>query len=187
MKNKLFNLHLFNPDTTVFPKMVFKKKFDTHLFMNLEDWFNNEEDYRDLQCFLQAINEPYLYCAIPDAYKCSDLKIENTVSHASFVKAYCTNHQDKNNPIGRRISPDGFWYGESEDWAIVSDLINNIYIVGLNHDAALNFKADFPNKYFDAQAYIERLLNENAQLENPIDMHNAGVKAWTEAFLEMYK
>ncbi|MFM2266821.1 MAG: hypothetical protein RL757_262, partial [Bacteroidota bacterium] len=84
MKKKLFNLPLFNPNTTVFPKMVFKKKFDAHLFMNLEDWFNNEEDYRDLQCFLQAINEPYLYCAVPDCYHCSDLKFDISKTHSEF-------------------------------------------------------------------------------------------------------
>jgi hypothetical protein len=109
MKNNLFNLNLFNPKTTVFPKMVFKKKFDTHLFMNIEDWFNNAGDFNDLRCFLQAINEPYLYCAVPDFYNCPDLKIDTTKSHAEFVVAYTTNKKDKNNPIGMRISPEGFW------------------------------------------------------------------------------
>jgi hypothetical protein len=186
MKNKLFNLNLFSLEHTVFPKMVFKKKFDTHLFMNLEDWFDNAEDYRDLQCFLQAINEPYLYCAVPDFYNCPDLKIAVTKSHAEFVAVYTTNKKDKNNPIGMRISPEGFWYGQSGDWAIVSDLTNNIFIVGLNRDAALNFKADFPDKYFDAKGYIERQLKANRRLGNDINTQDAGVKDWMDAFIKMW-
>jgi hypothetical protein len=188
MKKTLFNLELFNLKRAVFPKMVFKKKFDTHLFMNLEDWFNNAEDYRDLQCFLQAINEPYLYCSVPDIYNCPDIKIEITKSHAEFVAAYTTNKKDKNNPIGMRISPEGFWYGKSGDWAIVSDVINNVFIVGLTHDAALNFKADFPDKYFDTHAYVERELNMYAQLSDGdgVDTNNTSVKAWIEDFIKMY-
>jgi hypothetical protein len=183
----LFNLELFNPKTTVFPKMVFKKKFDTHLFMNLEDWFSNAEDYRDLQCFLQAINEPFLYCAVPNFHKIPDLKFDISKSHAAFVAAYMSNPKDKTDPIGMRNSAEGFWYGQNGDWAIVSDLINNVFIVGLNRDAALNFKADFPDKYFDAQEYIERQLKSNVILGNEIDTQVKGVKDWMDAFLKMYK
>jgi hypothetical protein len=187
MKKTLFNLDLFSLEKTAFPRMVFKKKFDTHLFMNLEDWFNNAEDYHDLQCFLQAINEPYLYCAVPDFYNCPDFKIDITKSHAAFVEAYTTNEKEEGKPtIGMRISPEGFWYGQSGDWAIVSDLVNNVFIVGLTHDAALNFKADFPNKYFDAHKYLARELNMNAQLSNVIDTQDAEVKAWMDDFVKMY-
>jgi hypothetical protein len=186
MKKTLFNLKLFNPKTTAFPKMVFNKKFDTHLFMNLEDWFNNAEDFNDLRCFMQAINEPYLYCSVPDFYKYPDLKFDMSQSHAEFVAAYTSNPKDKNDPLGMRNSPEGFWYGESGDWAIVSDLINNIFIVGLNRHAALNFKADFPDKYFDANEYIKRQLKSNSILGNDIDTNDAGVKEWMDNFIKMY-
>jgi hypothetical protein len=186
MKNKLFNLKAFNRKTTVFPKMVFKKKFDVHLFMNLEDFFNNAEDYNDLQCFMQAINEPYLHCAVPKFYDFPDLTFDISKSHTEFVAAYTANPKDKNDPLGMRNSPEGFWYGDSGDWAIVSDLINNIYIVGLNRDAALNFKADFPNKYFDANEYIKRSLNANSILGNNIDTVDGDVKKWIDDFVKMY-
>jgi hypothetical protein len=186
MKNKLFNLNLFNPKTTVFPKMVFRKKFDKYLFMNLEDWFNNAEDYRDLQCFMQAINEPYLYCSVPNFLKIPDLVFDISKSHAEFVEAYMSNPKDKNDPIGRRNSAEGFWYGANGDWAIVSDLINNIYIVGLNNDAAMNFKADFPGKCFDANEYLNRQLKANATLGNEIDTKDIEVKNWMEEFVELY-
>jgi hypothetical protein len=187
MKKALFNLELFNPKTTVFPKMVFRKKFDTHLFMNIEDFFNNAEDFRDLQCFMQAINEPYLYCAVPDFLKIPDLKFDISKSHAEFVAAYMSNPKDKTDPLGRRHSAEGFWYGQNGDWAIVSDLINNVFIVGLNRDAALNFKADFPDKYFDAQVYIKRQLNANRALENKIDTSDKSVEEWINVFLKLYK
>jgi hypothetical protein len=48
-----------------------------------------------------------------------------------------------------QINPTRFWFGASADWAMVSDLTNNIIIVGLDHDAVLNFRADFDGKYFD--------------------------------------
>ncbi len=186
MKEEIFNLELFNPKLTVFPKMVFKKKFDTHLFMNLEDWFNNADDYRDLQCFMQAINESYLYCAVPNFHNCPDLKWDISKSHAEFKEAYMAKSNETNEYLGLRISAEGFWYGDSGDWAIVSDLINNIYIVGLNNDAALNFKADFPDKYFDSQEQIRRQLDFNSILGNEIDTKNSEVKAWMDAFLKLY-
>jgi hypothetical protein len=157
VKQQLFNLHLFNPDYTVFPQQVFKQRFDEYWFMNLEDWFNNEEDYNCLKVFMQAINEPYLYCSAPDFYHCPDVKIDiHNTSHTQFINAYCLKNTGGANSIGLRVSPTGFWYGQSLDWAIVSDLTNNIYIVGLMHDAALNFKADFAGKYFDIHQLIKR-------------------------------
>jgi hypothetical protein len=187
MKNALFNLDLFNPEKTAFPRMVFNKKFDTHLFMNLQDWFHDAEDYHDLQCFMQAINEPYLYCSVPDCYNCPDIKFDISKSHADFLATYMAKSNDRNEHLGMRLSPEGFWYGQSGDWAIVSDLINNIFIVGLNHDAALNFKADFPDKYFDVHEQIKRNLHFNHALGNDIDTNDAGVKAWMDEFVKMYK
>jgi hypothetical protein len=186
MKKALFNLELFNPKITVFPKMVFKKKFDTHLFMNLEDWFNNVEDYRDLQCFMQAINEPFLYCSVPDFHKMPDLTFDISKSHSEFVAAYMSNPKDKNDPLGMRHSAEGFWYGQSGDWAIVSDMLNNVFIVGLNRDAALNFKADFPGKCFDAHEHINRETQINRQLGYDFDHNDPNLKAWIEDFIEMY-
>ncbi len=184
-KEKLFNLHLFSKSKTAFPHMVFKTKFDCHLFMNIEDWFHNEQDYRDLQCFLEAINEPFLYCAVPEIYNCADLKIDIKSTHKEFLNSYLQNTNDELE-IGLRISPEGFWFGKSDDWAIVSDVINNIFIVGLNKDAALNFKADFPGKYFDAKEYINRQIENNAVLNNKIDLNDPKVKAWAEDFIRKY-
>jgi hypothetical protein len=164
IKAQLFNLPLFNPDTAVFPQQVFKQPFDEYLLMNLEDWFNNEEDYNCLCHFLKAINEPYLYCAVPDFYGCPDLKIDITKTHAEFVQKYLLVKPDAENTTGLRISPTGFWYGQSLDWAIVSDLTNNIYIAGLKHDAALNFKADFAGKFFDIQQWIKNQEEANCIL-----------------------
>ncbi len=156
IKTQLFNLHLFNPDCTVFPKQVFKEPFDEYVFMNLEDWFNNQDDYTCLRHFLQAINEPYLYCAVPGYCNCPDLKIDITKTHREFLDGYLLANTGDKNGIGLRISPTGFWYGQSLDWAMVSDVTNNIYIVGLMYDAALNFKADFAGRFFDIHQYLKR-------------------------------
>jgi hypothetical protein len=168
MKNKLFNLELFNPDSTVFPNQVFKEKFDEYLFMNLEDWLNNENDFNCLHFFLEAINEPYLYCSVPECYQLPDLKIDHNKGYQHFIDEYT--FAGKPNEIGLRISPTGFWYGESLDWAIVSDLTNNIFIVGLKNHAALNFKADFSGQYFDIHQVIKNMEEANfifGKSENP--------------------
>jgi hypothetical protein len=172
IKNQLFNLELFNSDFAVFPNQVFKEKFDEYLFMNLEDWFNNEDDFNCLHFFLEAVNEPFLYCAVPEFYKIPDLKINHAKGYQHFIDEYTFTNKATSNEyeIGLRISPIGFWFGESLDWAIVSDLTNNIYIVGLKRDAALNFKADFSGKYFDIHQLIKNLEEANFVLgkaENP--------------------
>lgn len=161
IKAALFNLSLFNPKTTVFPKQVFNEPFDEYLFMNLEDWFNKEDDYNCLCIFLQAINETYLYCSVPDFYHCPDLKITVTTPHASFIDAYVLKSAGNEAGVGLRISPAGFWYGQSMDWAMVSDLTNNIYIVGLKRDAALNFKADFAGRFFDIHQLLTKMEKTN--------------------------
>lgn len=168
IKNQLFDLELFKPDFAVFPKQVFKEKFDEYLFMNLEDWFNNEDDFNCLHFFLEAINEPFLYCAVPEFYQLTDLKIDHKKGYRHFIDEYT--FANRPNEIGLRISPTSFWYGESLDWAIVGDLTNNIFIVGLKNHAALNFKADFSGQYFDTHQVIENMEEANfilGKAENP--------------------
>lgn len=161
VKQQLFNLHLFNSDYTVFPQQVFKQPFDEYWFMNLEDWFNNETDYDCLRHFLQAINEPYLYCAVPGYCDCPDVKVEVSKTHQHFLDGYLLANTGNKNEIGLRISPTGFWYGQSLNWAMVSDVTNNIYIVGLNNDAALNFKGNFAGQYFTIEQVIKNMEAAN--------------------------
>lgn len=164
MKEKLFNLPLFSPKFSVFPKMVFNEKFDYHCFMVFNDWFDTFEDFDMLRVFMEAINEPYLYCSVPDFYNCPDLKIEMRLGHTNFKIQYLMQDQPEhiNHNIGLRISPIAFWYGDSGDWAMVSDLMNNIMIVGCKADAALNFQADFRGKYFG----IEQVIKDKEYIHN---------------------
>ncbi|MEY4904024.1 MAG: hypothetical protein RLZZ292_1839 [Bacteroidota bacterium] len=159
MKEKLFNLELFSPEFAVFPKMVFKQQFDYHYFLTFNDWFDDAYEYKMLQMFLEAINEPFLYCAVPDFEQCPTLKIDVSKSHAHFKSRYLMEDQPEHScaNIGLRISPTGFWYGESTDWAMVSDLTNNIMIVGLQHDAAMNFRADFGGNFFGIEQVIQNM------------------------------
>lgn len=163
IKTQLFNLELFNPKFTVFPKQVFRENFDVYLWMNLEDWFHDEDDFNRLHFFLESINEPFLYCSVPAHHHLPDLKIDHNRGYQHFVDEYCFTNRPKarEQPIGLRTSPEGFWYGANLDWAIVSDLINNIFIVGLKHHAALNFRADFGEKCFDLQ------LKSSKEFRNP--------------------
>jgi hypothetical protein len=163
LKRQLFNLELFNPKITVFPQQVFKEKFDEYLFMNLEDWFNDEDDFNCLHFFLEAINEPLLFCSVPDHHNMLDLVIDHNKGYQHFIDEYTFKNQpeSREHAIGLRLSAEGFWYGGTKDWAIVSDLINNVYIVGLKRHAALNFKADFGDKCFDVREFISRYRPTN--------------------------
>jgi hypothetical protein len=190
MKNKLFNLDLFNPDFAVFPKMVFKERFEHYYFMTFNDWFHQAFDYKMLQMFLEAINEPYLYCAVPDFYNCPTIKIDVSKSHAYFLKRYLLEDRPKHPHyhIGLRVSPCGFWYGKSMDWAIVSDLTNDIMIIGLKPAAALNFRADFGGKYFD----IEQVIHNMENLHYILQKRQDPTATWVEmddklAIIEQYK
>jgi hypothetical protein len=167
MKEKLFNLHLFNPKFAVFPKMVFKEAFDYHYFMDFNHWFDSEEDFNMLRIFMEAINEPNLYCAVPDFDNCPDLKIEMCLGHANFKRQYLMQYQTAhpNHNIGLRISSTGFWYGESCDWAMVSDLTHDIIIIGCKSAAALNFRADFEGKYFGIEKLIQNMEDFHHTLE----------------------
>jgi hypothetical protein len=176
-KELLFNLDLFNPsdsnapsENSVFPQMVFKQQFDCHLFMRFNDWFNNEVEYKMLQVFLESINEPYLYCSVPELHNCPDIKIDVKKSHKDFVRKYTMENKPNhpNHRIGLRRSATGFWYGKSPDWAMVSDLHNNIIIVGLCHAAALNFRADFGGKYFG----IEKVIDNIEQIHSFLNRNN---------------
>jgi hypothetical protein len=159
MKEKLFNLPLFNPEFAVFPKMVFKEVFDYHYFMFSNHWFDSEEDFNMLRIFMEAINEPYLYCAVPDFDNCPDLKIDMSLGHVNFKSQYLMQDQAEHpyHNIGLRISSTGFWWGDSGDWAMVSDLTNNIMIVGCKPDVSLNFRADFGGKYFGIEKVIQNM------------------------------
>jgi hypothetical protein len=151
--------------------MVFKRVFDCHYFMRFNDWFCDVEDYRMLQAFLTAINEPVLYCAVPEFYNCSDVAIDLTKTHQNFLDQYTLmeHPEHPNYRIGLRISPTGFWFGASADWAMVSDLTNNIIIVGLDRDAALNFRADFDGKYFDINQQVENMEQGDFELGKIIE------------------
>jgi hypothetical protein len=175
MEKHLFNLKLFSHDFAVFPKMVFNKVFDHHYFMRFNDWFHDPEDYRMLQIFLTAINEPVLYCSVPAFYDCPDVAINLAKGYQHFIDKY-TFMDRPEHPyygIGLRNSPTGFWYGANADWAMVSDLINNIIIVGLDRDAALNFRVDFAEKYFDINQQVANMEQGNFELGKIVEGEQA--------------
>jgi hypothetical protein len=173
LKEKIFNLHLFNQKFAVFPQQVFREIFDFHYFMNFNDWFSHEDDFIALKIFLEALNEPYLYCAVPEFYNCPDLKIDMSLGLEIFESEYLLRNYDGhiNQNIGLRICPEALWYGESGDWAMVSDFTNDIVIVGCKSDAALNFRADFDGKYFGIEKVIQNMEEFQYELQktnNPL-------------------
>jgi hypothetical protein len=167
LKEKLFNLPLFNPNFAVFPQQVFKENFDYHYFLDFNDWFSHQEGFTALKVFLEAINEPYLYCAVPEIYNCPDLKIDMNLGLENFESEYLLKNYKGhiNQNIGLRICPEAFWYGESGEWAMVSDFTNDIVIVGCKPAAALNLRADFSGKYFGIEKAIQHMEEFQFELE----------------------
>lgn len=154
--------------------MVFNENFDCHYFLTFNDWFNKKQDHKMLQSFLMSIKESYLYCSVPHFHNCPDVVIDIAKPHPYFVDKYLTKDCNPNerNEIGLRISPTGFWYGNGLQWAMVSDLTNNIIIIGLKKTVVTDFKKIFSGKYFgikkviadmeDFQLSIERNVNADA-------------------------
>jgi hypothetical protein len=158
----VFNLDLFNPQNALFPQQVFRKQFSNYLFLDFNDWFSENEDYKKLQGFCQGIKELAFFADAPIFYLLNPVRFSSDCAHSDFVKGftYAFDHEAAEHPaqnIGLRLSPETFLYGESLNWAMVNDLTHNLIIVGLEGSALDAFKASFHERYFDIHEVIRKL------------------------------
>jgi hypothetical protein len=158
----VFNLDLFNPQNALFPRQVFRKHFSSHLFLDFNDWFNEDKDYKKLQGFCQGIKEPTFFADAPTFYLLNPVQFSANCTHADFVKGFTytfdreiAEHPAQN--IGLRLSSETFLYGESLTWAMVNDLTHNVIIVGLESSVLDVFKSSFHERYFNIHEVIHRL------------------------------
>ncbi len=157
----LFNLELFKPGTTTFPQQVFNKKFHSYFFLQFNDWFNLPGDYDCLRHFVGLIKDHFYYADVPGYYLLNPMMFSANCSHQEFIDGFTysfnddTNYPAKN--IGLRLSSQNFFYGENQTWAMVSDMTNNIVIVGLECNYVDDFKSAFADKYFTIEKVMENV------------------------------
>lgn len=155
----LFRIDLFSPQSALFSQQVFHKNFNKYLFLDFNDWFCDDEDYKRLQLFCQEVKETSFVSDAPSFYLLNPVRFSIDCTHSDFINGFTYvfdgEHSAKN--IGLRISPETFIYGESLSWAMVNDLTHNIIIVGLDDSILDSFKSNFHEKYFDICKVVENL------------------------------
>jgi hypothetical protein len=167
----LFDLELFRPRVTAFPQQVFRKKFDRHLFLHFNDWFHDAADYQQLQQFVKLLGDEFFYMAAPHFYLLNPVKFSVNCSHAEFISGstYSDDEELRHlaENIGLRLSPENFFYSDSQTWVMVSDLTNNVMIVGLMENAIDPFQVAFAGKYFDIQVVLKNIEEFINQIKEP--------------------
>lgn len=160
-ERNLFEVDAFVPGYAAFPQQVFHKLFSRNFFLDFNDWFNESDDYARLQTFLQQLEEPFCYASVPLFYLLNPVQFSPACSHSDFVNGFTYNSADNQNDpasgVGLRLSSQTFIYGESQTWAMVSDLTHNIIIVGLDESAVPSFESSFADQYYDIRQVIANL------------------------------
>jgi hypothetical protein len=157
---QLFVCDEFPPGVAIFPRQVFRKAFDTHLFLTFNDWFDNSIDHQYLQSFVRLLGDKFYYADVPSCYLLNPVKFSVDCSHSDFVTGFnYALSDDRTNPqnLGLRLSPTSLIYSDSQTWAMASDLTHNIVIVGLEAKAVESFQTAFDGNYFDIHEVIRRL------------------------------
>lgn len=158
-ERRVFNLDLFNTETAVFPRRVFNRHFDSYRFMIFDDWFHTADDYGSLISFLNSIRETNFYASCPPPFLVNPVAFTSKATHEEFKQGIRYGHSKDHHSKDILTSPETFYYGESERWAIVLDITNNVYIVGLEATTIDAFESAFEGKFFDEQGVIDWLMD----------------------------
>lgn len=123
--------------------------------MVFNDWFADVADYNCLINFLNATGEKVFYASCPHYFMVNPVKFTNKTKHDEFQKGIRHHiagaRPNVANEIGILVSGQTFYYGESERWAMVLDISNNLVIVGLDATTVVAFERAFEGKFFDVQ------------------------------------
>lgn len=168
IENELFNVELFNKEKTVFPNKVFKKQFDKHYILDTDDWFSSEKEFNKLIQFVKENGEQKIYNTVPSFQNIEGLEIPVESSYKNYASEQ-TFENDKNNSyngVGLRMAPEMFYFDSSKKWAIVFDLTNNIFIVGLDNELIKSFEENFNGQFNTIQEYLDFMENSNGSKLN---------------------
>lgn len=140
----IYNLDLFNPFQTVYPKNPFNS-FSNYLLIEVTDWFAAREDYQNLIEFLVEIKSESFYASAPPFYLLNAIKVSVGATFEEYNHAHV--YQDGEGVLkglGLRKSPETFYYDDTKSWAMVCDVASNVTVVGLSD----NIKEIFFSKFF---------------------------------------
>ena len=168
IENELFNVELFNKEKTVFPNKVFKKQFDKHYILDTDDWFSSEKEFNKLIQFVKENGEQKIYNTVPSFQNIEGLEIPVESSYKNYASEQ-TFENDKNNSyngVGLRMAPEMFYFDSSKKWAMVFDLTNNIFIVGLDNELIKSFEENFNGQFNTIQEYLDFMENSNGSKLN---------------------
>lgn len=168
IENELFNVELFNKEKTVFPNKVFKKQFDKHYILDTDDWFSSEKEFNKLIQFVKENGEQKIYNTVPSFQNIEGLEIPVESSYKNYASEQ-TFENDKNNSyngVGLRMAPEMFYFDSSKKWAMVFDLTNNIFIVGLDNELIKSFEENFNGQFNTIQGYLDFLESSNGSKLN---------------------
>lgn len=154
IERRTFNLDLFNTECAVFPRQVFNHHFDSYRFMVFNDWFNAADDYNNLISFLKSIGETNFYASCPHPFLVNPVAFTSDATHEEFQKGLRYGQDKDNYSKDILTSPETFYYGEKDKWAIVLDITNNIVIIGLMAFSVEPFKKAFQDKVFNAEGIV---------------------------------
>jgi hypothetical protein len=159
IERRLFSLDNFSYNQTAFSKQVFNKHFDKIFFLEFNGWFNSEEDFTKLISFVKESGSRSFIASCPPFYLLNAISVPVTSSRRDYVDnhTYSIIQEEKNRGVGIRKSPEAFYYDESEKWAMVSDLTNNIIIAGLDISLVKVFETVFEGQFQDINEFVKTL------------------------------
>ena len=168
IENELFNVELFNNEKTVFPNRVFKKQFDKYYILDTDDWFSSEKEFNKLMQFVKENGEQKIYNTVPSFHNIDGLEFPVKSSYQNYVSEQTFEFEKNNsyNGIGLRMAPEMFYFDPSKKWAIVFDLTNNIFIVGLDNDLNKNFEEKFNGQFNSIEQHLDFLEETNGSKLN---------------------
>ena len=165
-KERLFNEYIFGGKCLLPLNQVFRKKFDTMLFLPYNFnflqpiWWDEkintleeqEECFNKFKLFLLALNEDfYVLPSLNNSIKLA-IHFQNlTLSFEEYCKALSIKDTD-----GFMIdsSPEVLFFSKNETWAMVSDVHSELVFVGLESSILNNFITSFAGEYMEANQVI---------------------------------
>ncbi len=140
IENELFNTEYFNEESTVFPNKVFKKKFGKYYFLDTEDWFSSEPEFKKIIEFVKENGEQEFYNTIPGFNNIAGIEIPVQIDYKSYVLEQTFENKDNSihGGIGLRMSPEMFYFDTSKKWAIVFDLTKPVVHLGIKKEKRLS-------------------------------------------------
>ena len=173
LEREIYDLDNFNHQVACFPKQVFKKKYDKYYFLKDQDWFHLEVDYDRLLSFVRQVGSTTFIASCPPYYMINAIEVPLSATSEDYISSHTysemENHEDKG--VGIRKAHETFFYDEAGKWAIVSDFLHGIMIVGVDKEVITPFQEHFQGLYSDIERFITDLeIFQNGEMSDKINV-----------------